>query len=320
MSRNFVFHDESHSPAPSSELSENTCPECEENSVVADDVNGELVCEDCGCIVKNRLIDTSAEWSAYNHSESEETSRVGSPLTKLLHDKGLTTKIHWQDTDARGKSLSSRKQQQVKRLRTWQERIRVIGSGERNLQFALTEINRMSSALGLPESTREAASVVYREALDNDLLKGWSIEGVATSCLYIACRKEGIPRSLDEFDGVSRVDRNEIGRTYRNIVSKLDIEMEPVKPDQFVPRFCSELNIELEVQRRALEILADGREAGLHSGKSPTSLAGSAIYLAAILCDERRTQEEIADVAQVTPVTIRKRYQEQLAVVDGVDQ
>lgn len=316
MSKNLVYHDESHSPEIQSE---NECPECDSNAVVADEVRGELVCRACGCILKNGLIDTGAEWSAYPNSESEELSRVGSPLTELLHDRGMTTTIHWQDADASGTALSARKQQQVQRLRTWQERIRVTGAGERNLQLALTEITRMASALGLPESTRKAASVIYREALDADLLKGWSIEGVATGCLYIACRKERIPRSLDEFETVSRVERTEIGRSYRNLASELDIEMKPVQPERFVPRFCSELDVGPAVQRRATEILGRSADAGLHSGKSPTSLAGSAIYLAGILCDDRCTQAAIAEVAQVTTPTIRKRYREQLEVIPEAD-
>ena len=45
------------------------------------------------------------------------------------------------------------------RLRKWQERIRTKDAGERNLQFALSEIDRMASALGVPRSVREVADV-----------------------------------------------------------------------------------------------------------------------------------------------------------------
>jgi transcription initiation factor TFIIB len=180
----------------------------------------------------------------------------------------------------------------------------------------LIEINRMSSALDLPQPTRETASVIYRKALDGNLIRGRSIEGVAASALYIACRKEGIPRSLDEFDGVARVDRTEIGRTYRYLVSELDLEMKPVDPKRFVPRFCSELELGEQVQRTAMDILDRVHEEDLHSGKSPTGLAAAAIYTASFLNDDERTQSEIAQVAQVTEVTIRNRYNEQQLVVD----
>jgi len=55
----------------------------------------------------------------------------------------------------------------------------------------------------------------------------------------------------------------------------------------------------------------DDREKGLLSGKSPTGYAAAAIYAASLLCNEKKTQREVADVAQVE-VTIRNRYQEQI--------
>lgn len=317
MSGEFVYHDSSSSTQTDDP---ETCPECNSSSIVSDHVHGELVCQECGCILQGRMIDTGAEWTAFTHSENQQKSRVGSPMTEMLHDRGLTTKIHWKDADAQGQPLSPRKKETMKRLRTWQKRVRISKAGERNLQLALSEINRMSSALGLPEQVSEMASVIYRRALDDNLVQGRSIEGVASGCLYIACRKQGIPRSLDEFESVARVDRNEIARTYRCIVAEQDLEMEPVNPQQFVPRFCSELGASREIQRRAVEILDDAAREGLTSGKSPTGLAGAAIYIAAMLCDERRTQGDIAEVAQVTEVTIRNRYQEQLAVVDEINQ
>jgi transcription initiation factor TFIIB len=293
------------------------CPECETDSLVADSVHGEVVCEECGCVVQTQQIDTGPEWSAYTHSESQEKSRVGAPLTRTMHDRGLTTKIDWKNTDAHGKAVSQRKRSQLRRMRTWQERIRTKDAGERNLQLALAEINRMASALGVPQPVREVASVVYRQALRRDLVQGRSIEGVATSALYAACRKENIPRSLDEVADVSRVERVEIGRTYRYVADELELEMRPVDPRRYLPRFCSELDLTGDVRQRAAAVLNEAADAGLLSGKSPTGLAGAAIYIASLECDIKRTQKEIADVAQVTEVTIRNRYQEQLALVEG---
>lgn len=296
------------------------CPECGSKSVVSDEVRGEVVCQECSCVLSHGMIDTGAEWTAFTHEKNQTKSRVGSPMTQMLHDKGLTTEIHWKDTDAQGKPLSAKKREQMERLRTWQKRVRLGQTGEQNLQLALSEINRMSSALGIPEQVSEQASVIYREALDDNLVQGRSIEGVACGCLYISCRKQEIPRSLDEFESIARVGRTEIARTYRCLMAELNFEMEPVDPKQFVLRFCSELDTDSEIQRQALEILEAASREGLHSGKSPTGLAGAAIYIASILCDDRRTQSEIAEVSHVTEATIRKRYQEQLAVVDEIEE
>ena len=288
------------------------CPECESAEVVTDADRGELICEGCGLVVEEGNIDLGPEWRAFNHSERQEKSRVGAPTTQTMHDKGLTTTIDWKDRDAYGRSISSKKRSQMHRLRKWQERIRTKDAGERNLQFALSEVDRMASALGVPRSVREVASVIYRRALKEDLIRGRSIEGVATSCLYAACRQEGIPRSLEEIADVSRVDRKEIGRTYRYVSHELSLEMEPVDPKQYVPRFCSELDLTEEVKSKAKEIIQATAEQGLLSGKSPTGYAAAAIYAASLLCNEKKTQREVADVAQVTEVTIRNRYQEQI--------
>jgi len=274
--------------------------------------DGELIHEETGLILEDDQIDRGPEWRAFTHSERQDKSRVGAPTTKTMHDKGLTTTIDWKNQDAYGRSLSSEKRNQMHRLRKWQERIRTKDAGERNLQFALSEVDRMASAMGVPQAVREVASVIYRQALNEDLIRGRSIEGVSTAALYAACRKEGIPRSLEEIAEVSRVERTEIGRTYRYISHELGLEMRPVDPKKYVPRFSSQLDLSETVQAKAKEIIDTTAEQGLLSGKSPTGFAAAAIYAASLLCNEKKTQREVADVAQVTEVTIRNRYQEQI--------
>jgi transcription initiation factor TFIIB len=277
---------------------------------------GELVHEETGLIVDEDNIDHGPEWRAFDHSERQNKSRVGSPMTETRHDKGLTTNIDWRDTDASGRQLSAEKRSQMQRLRTWQERIRTQESGERNLQQALAEVDRMASATGVPKSVREVASVIYRRALDRDLIRGRSIEGMATASLLAACRQQGIPRSLDDLTRVSRVQRREIGRSYRYLSEELALELKPVEPGQYIPRFASELSLADATQRRAAEIVEDTTADGLHAGKSPTGFAAAAVYLAAQLCGDQRTQREIAEVADVTVVTIRTRYREQMKALD----
>lgn len=300
------------SPHPESQ----DCPECGAETVHRTGT-GERVCTDCGLVVEENVIDHGPEWRAFTHAERQAKSRVGAPTTVTMHDKGLTTTIGWRDEDAHGRSVSPRKRGQLLRLRAWQRRLRTANARERNLQFALTEIDRMASALAIPEAVREMASVIYRQALDQELLPGRSIEGVATSALYAACRKSTIPRSLDELATVARIDRKRLARTYRYLDTELGLEITPEDPAQYVPRFCSTLGVSTEVEQTATEVLEVAAEHDLISGKSPPGLAGAAIYAASLLCDEKCTQEEIADVANITVVTIRNRYQEQIEAINA---
>ncbi|WP_049925036.1 transcription initiation factor IIB [Halopiger goleimassiliensis] len=292
------------------------CPECG-GRLVSDAEHAETVCEDCGLVVEADEIDRGPEWRAFDAAEKDEKSRVGAPTTKMMHDQGLSTNIGWQDKDAYGKSLSSRQRQKMQRLRTWNERFRTRDSKERNLKQALGEIDRMASALGLPENVRETASVIYRRALEEDLLPGRSIEGVATAALYAAARQAGTPRSLDEIAAVSRVEKDEVARTYRYVIRELGLEVQPADPESYVPRFASDLDLSEETERRARQLLKSAKDAEIHSGKSPVGLAAAAVYAGALLTNEKVTQNDVSDVANISEVTIRNRYHELLEVEEA---
>jgi len=288
-----------------------TCPECSGN-VVTDDEHGETVCAECGLVITADSVDRGPEWRAFDSREKDRKSRVGAPTTQTMHDKGLSTNIDWRDRDAYGNSLGTRQRQKMQRLRKWNERFRTRDSKERNLKQALGEIDRMASALGLPDNVRETASVIYRRALGEDLLPGRSIEGVSTSCTYAAARMAGVPRSLDEIAEVSRVEKSEVARTYRYISRELSLEVKPADPEQYVPRFASELELSDESKMRARQLLQNAKEQGVHSGKSPVGLAAAAVYAASLLTNEKTTQAAVSDVADISEVTIRNRYHELL--------
>jgi transcription initiation factor TFIIB len=293
------------------------CPECG-GSVVTDEGHGETVCSECGLVVEADSVDRGPEWRAFDAQERDQKSRVGAPTTNTMHDKGLSTNIDWRDKDAYGNSLSNRQRRKMQRLRKWNERFRTRDSKERNLKQALGEIDRMASALGLPENVRETASVIYRRALDEDLLPGRSIEGVSTACVYAAARMAGVPRSLDELTGVSRVDKDEVARTYRYVARELKLEVKPADPEQYVPRFASDLDLSEETETRACQLLKTAKDQGVHSGKSPVGLAAAAVYAASLLCNEKTTQAAVGEVADISEVTIRNRYHELLEAQEGL--
>jgi transcription initiation factor TFIIB len=290
---------------------EHGCPECG-GSLVADEEHGETACQDCGLIVEENEVDRGPEWRAFDAAERDEKARVGSPTTKMMHDKGLSTTIDWQDKDAYGNSLSSRQREKMQRLRTWNRRFQTQNHQERNLRQALGEIDRMASALGLPENVRETASVIYRRALEDDLLPGRSIEGIATSSLYAAARQVGVPRTIDEVARVSRVDEDEFKRAYRYVVRELNLEVAPADPVSYVTRFASELDVSGEAERLARELLRAAKNKGVHSGRNPVGLAAAAVYAAPLLTNEEVTQKQVGEVADISEVTIRNRYKELL--------
>ncbi|WP_123533222.1 transcription initiation factor IIB [Halosimplex salinum] len=313
----FEREDDESEAATESERERDECPECGAAGIT-DEKRGEMVCQECGVVLEEDVVDRGPEWRSFDARDKAEKSRVGSPTTEMLHDKGLSSVIDWQNKDANGQTLSPKKREQMSRLRTWDERFRSQSAQDRNLKQALGEFDRMASALGIPKDARETASVIYRRALDEELIPGRSIEAMATGSLYAGARQAGVPRTLDELEVVSRVERKEFARAYRYIARELELAMKPTDPAQFVPRLTSDLDLPEETKQRAMELLEAGKREGVHSGKNPVGLAAAAIYAAGRLTNVDVTQHEVADVADVSAVTIRDRYTELLDADDQV--
>ena len=286
------------------------CPECGSIRLMRDYECAEIVCMDCGYVIAAKLADRGPEWRAFDDEQRAKRTRVGAPVTFTIHDKGLSTMIDWHDRDVFGKRLSPGQKAQVYRLRKWQRRIRVSDATERNLAYALSEISKIANALNLPKNIVETASLIYRKAVKERLIRGRSIQGVTAAAVYLACRQCGLPRTLEEIAYASNVSKKEVGRSYRFLVKELDYFVPPLKPTQYITKFSNQLTMQGKVEEIAHKILKTASELKLTSGRGPTGIAAAASYIASVLMGERKTQREIAEIAQVTEVTIRNRYKE----------
>ena len=283
---------------------------CPPDKIVFDPERGEYICIETGEVLEEHVVDQGPEWRAFTPEEKERRSRVGGPLTPTVHDKGLSTVIDWRDRDATGKKLEPKKRIEVLRWRKWQIRARIQSSIDRNLAQAMNELERISSLLGLPRPIKEEAALIYRKAVEKGLVRGRSIESIVAAAVYAACRRLKVPRTLDEIAIYTKADRKEVARCYRLLLRELGVRVPIADPIDHVPRIAALLGLSGATMKTAIEILRKARERGITAGKDPAGLAAAAIYIAALLNDERRTQKEIAQVAGVTEVTVRNRYKE----------
>ena len=125
-----------------------------------------------------------------------------------------------------------------------------------------------------------------------------------------ACRKLRIPRTLSEIADHTRIRKNDLMRISRMMNRVLRLGMSLTSPKEYLPRFCSELGLSSEAERKAREILESSERLNIDSGRSPAGITAAAIYLATVICGERRTKKSVSDVAKVTEVTIRNRLRE----------
>ncbi|BCS90969.1 MAG: transcription initiation factor IIB [Candidatus Micrarchaeota archaeon] len=288
----------------------NKCPSCGSTDITYDIERGEYVCNNCGMIIDQSNIDAGPEWRAFDSDQKATRTRTGAPMKLSKSNRGLVTEIDAYNKDVRGVRISSKKQAQLYRMRKWNKRANITNSSERNYLIALPELNRVASYLGLPDSIRESAALLYRKCVKNNLIRGRPIEVVVQAVIYAACRQAGIPRTLDEIAQLSGVQKKEVGRTYRVIAHALGLHIPLTDPMSYVPRYAAALKLSPEAKEKAVEILNEAMKKGLVSGRSPTGVSAAAVYIAGALVGERRTQKEVAKVAGVTEVTIRNRYRE----------
>lgn len=293
------------------------CDECMSRNLIYDVSRGERHCGDCGVVLEESIIDQSAEWRAFGADGPEtDRSRVGAPSTNLIHDKGLSTNIDWQNRDFSGKTISSKNRAQMYRMRKWQQRSRVKGSKERNLQEALTKIQQVCSKLRLPKTVAERAADIYKRALDADLIRGRSIEITAGACVFIANQEMLTARTVDDIAVAMKANPKEVGRSYRGLKRKLMIRTPLTSPETYVSRFCSELELSKVTENKVREIIKLANEYDLVDGKSPSGITAAALYIAGHQTKQIRTQREISDVTNVTEVTIRNRYKQLVEYLD----
>ena len=284
------------------------CPECASKNLIHDYDTGETICGACGLVLYEQMLDKGPEWRAFTQEENASRSRVGTPTSYSVHDKGLSTAISQVDRDAFGRKLPLATRLQMWRLRKWQIRSRVHSSVDRNLAQAMAELDRLSDKVYIPRPIKEKAAVIYRKALDKSLVRGRSIAAIAAAALYAACRGSGTPRTLREIAEASLVDKKDVARCYRLLLRELDVHMPIADPLTYVSKIAEKNGISGKAQGAAIAILREARRKRAAAGKDPIGLAAAALYIACMQNNEKKTQKDIAEAAGVTEVTIRNRY------------
>ena len=289
---------------------ENVCVNCGGTSFTEDHTRGEKICTSCGLVLSERTADSGPEWRAFTTEERNARARTGAPMTLTIADRGLSTMIDWRNKDASGRALASTTRAAIYRMRKWHIRSRLHGSQHRNLSIAMSEMERLSSQLGIPRDVRETAALMYRKALTKKLVRGRSIESVVAASVYLACRIHRIPRRLDEVVAETTIDRKQVGHAVRLVISQVNIDVPLASANDLIPRLSADLLLEGRTVKKATEIIKNAEEKFVTIGKDPGGIAGAALYIAGIVEKDRRTQREIANVSRVTEVTIRNRYKD----------
>ncbi len=186
--------------------------------------------------------------------------------------------------------------------------------------YELSLIQELVGELELSREVQERSEELLEELRDQELMMARNTTDMIAAIIYIAARENNTPRSLDEISSSTRSTSRDIGKSYRFIARNTDIQVIPPDPEEYLDWFTEKLSLDEDVEERARELVEDGREENIFSGKSPTGLAASAVYLAAYMEGERRSMNEVSDLLDVTTVTIRERSKDFVEALELDDE
>lgn len=273
------------------------CPECNGNIISLNQI-GEIVCSDCGLVIKERSVDLShSDKRAYTSQEKNQREHTGAPISSLLPDIGLTTVIDRKNI----------KDPDLKRAVKWNTR---ITWEKRNILIATTELKRICSNLNLPSHIRFEAIKLYKKAFKKKLLRGRSINSMVAASIYLAIRLKRIPRTLREILDESSENEKDIRRCYRVLIREFNIKSPNTNPSDLIPTYIATLKLDPNIEINSIKIVNAYSERFSTSGKDPKGIVAGAIYLACRMKGLELTQKRIAEVVGVTEVTLRSRYKE----------
>ena len=275
----------------------NLCPECG-GSIIPLISTGDVVCNQCGLVIDEKNVDFSHNGRrAYTNQEKISREQTGAPISILLPDMGLSTVID------KSKIINP----DLKRAAKWNTR---ITWQKRNLLIASTELKRISTILNLPNYVKEDAMRLYIEAFKKKLLRGRSINAMVAACLYLACRRKKLPKTLQEILNEAAVNSKDVRRSYAILIRELKLNPPSTNPVSLIPKYMTDLGLNSEIEQLTTKILNAYRSKFSISGKDPKGLCAGAIYLACKLKNKEVTQQQIVQAIGVTEVTLRSRYKE----------
>jgi transcription initiation factor TFIIB len=280
------------------------CPNCGSFALYLDPIRGERVCDNCGFVVEEGLVDQGPDWTTF---EGDDRIRAGPPPSVMAPDKGLGSMVGNGLRDAKGNPIDARSVAALNRLRRVSRWTRYDRT-ERALAPGLAQLSSLASRLGLAPVFRERAAILLRRTVEAGLSRGRSMDAIVAAVVYLAAKQLGAPRGLHELAEATGVTVHRVSLTAKIIARELGVFGRASRAEDFVPRFASQLGLDARVGERALSLVAQGRNAKALEANSPVGIAAGALYLASEDLDVPLTQAQIARLTGVSEVTIRKHY------------
>ena len=286
------------------------CERCE--NILAFSEEGFLTCTNnkCGIIYKD-LVDQSAEWRYYRSDDNQnaDPTRCGMPINPLLEESSYGCKVLCY-------GLMSYEMRKIRRYTEWQS----MPYKEKSQYDDFQIITRMANNAGIPKMIIDDAIIYHKKISESDTtFRGDNRDGILAASIYIACRINNYPRTAKEIATIFHLDATSATKGCKNALSIINIlekdminkdktNLCKTKPEAFIERYCSKLNINNELTKLCQFISIKIEKMNLMPENNPPSIATGIVYFVSQLCKLNISKRAVGKVSDTSEVTINKCY------------
>jgi transcription initiation factor TFIIB len=286
------------------------CDRCE--YILAFSEEGFLTCTNpkCGIIYKD-LVDQSAEWRYYgaDDNQNSDPTRCGMPINPLLEESSYGCKV----LCIGPMSYEMRK---IRRYTEWQS----MPYKEKSQYDEFQIITTMAQNAGMPKMIIDDAIRYHKKISEYELtFRGDNRDGILAASIYISCRINNYPRTAKEIANIFHLDVTSATKGCKNALSIINnIEKDMInndktnfgktKPEDFIERFCSKLNINNELTKLCQFICMKIEKGNIMPENTPHSIAAGIVYFISQMCKLNVSKKDVKTVSEISEVTINKCF------------
>lgn len=286
------------------------CERCDFNLAFSDE--GFLTCTNtkCGIIYKD-LLDQTAEWRYYgaDDNQNSDPTRCGMPINPLLEESSYGCKVICSGS-------SSYEMRKIRRYTEWQS----MPYKEKSQYDEFQRITIMAQQSGIPKLIIDDAIRYHKKISEYEqTFRGENKDGLIAASIYLSCRINNYPRTAKELATIFHLDAKSSTRGCKNaqtIINDIEKDMDnkektnfcKTKPEAFIERYCSRLNINSELTNLCKFISMKIEKNNIMPENTPHSIAAGVVYFIAQFCKLNISKRDIKNISEISEVTINKCY------------
>lgn len=286
------------------------CDRCEFQLAFSEE--GFLTCTNINCgIIYKDLLDHSAEWRYYgaDDTNSSDPTRCGMPINPHLKESSFGCKVLCNGN-------SQYEMRKIRRYTDWQS----MPYKEKSQYDEFQIITTMAQNSGIPKLIIDDAISYHKKISEHNVtFRGDNRDGIIAASVYISCRINNFPRTPKEIANIFNLDVTSATKGCKNAIAIINtIEKNyhgsdktilcKTKPEDFIARYCSRLNINAELTKLCEFIAKKINSENLMPENTPHSIASGVIFFVSQLFTLNVSKREVKIVSEISEVTINKCY------------